>query len=439
VSAPRSGRLAGATIVALAAAPLAFPLQMPVIAGSAVAAVIGYCLWDAFRNGLPSWPRTFSVSVGILVVMIVVGALRSPFPDVTAPKFCSLVLGLAVMWVLDRGIASRRDLMLAVGGYIIVGVMLVVVGSLGTTWQWKFAGLYAVAHMLPRGIENLPGTDGGVSANALGAAVLLVLPAGAMAMWSATRPGSTAALRRLGFDALAAGVIRAGCVLAILAISTILLLTQSRTAWLSLAVTVAGLAAVRSRMARRLLVTITALGVVVVSLIGPQRLLGDVERLVRRASAAGPHFAFNVGERTVIWSYALEQLRQSPVIGIGLGAFRRTVRSRSIPSASSGADIAHAHNVFIQTALDIGLVGLAAYTAILLLSLRMAWSSYRCGDVALRHLALGFGGNVLAVHLFGLVDAVALGAKIGVLLWASIGLIVAMHRLADLGPPARTL
>jgi hypothetical protein len=46
-------------------------------------------------------------------------------------------------------------------------------------------------------------------------------------------------------------------------------------------------------------------------------------------------------------------------------------------------------------------------------------------------LALGLGGGLLAHLLYGLMDAVALGAKPGVLFWMLLGLIVGLHRQAQ--------
>jgi hypothetical protein len=58
----------------------------------------------------------------------------------------------------------------------------------------------------------------------------------------------------------------------------------------------------------------------------------------------------------------------------------------------------------------------------------MAWQVYRTAARSEGILALGLWGNLVAVHLFGLTDAVVLGAKVGLLLWLSIGLIAALHR-----------
>ena len=44
-----------------------------------------------------------------------------------------------------------------------------------------------------------------------------------------------------------------------------------------------------------------------------------------------------------------------------------------------------------------------------------------------RVLALALGANLLAVHIFGMTDAIALGTKVGLLFWLNLGLLSALH------------
>jgi predicted lipid-binding transport protein (Tim44 family) len=43
-------------------------------------------------------------------------------------------------------------------------------------------------------------------------------------------------------------------------------------------------------------------------------------------------------------------------------------------------------------------------------------------------LVIGLGGGLLAHLLYGLTDAVSLGAKPGILFWILLGLITALHK-----------
>jgi O-antigen ligase len=91
-------------------------------------------------------------------------------------------------------------------------------------------------------------------------------------------------------------------------------------------------------------------------------------------------------------------------------------------------DIAHAHNEFLQAALDLGLPGLIAFLAVYIIAFWMLREIWRAAPSPLptRMLALGLGGGLFAHVIYGLTDAVALGAKPGVLFWMLLGLITAL-------------
>ena len=73
----------------------------------------------------------------------------------------------------------------------------------------------------------------------------------------------------------------------------------------------------------------------------------------------------NLAVRLDIWSSALAVIRDAPLTGSGMNTFRYIMPER-YPSAliPPGWDVAHAHNVFLQVTIDLGLPGLIAYIAI---------------------------------------------------------------------------
>ncbi|MFO7537573.1 MAG: O-antigen ligase family protein, partial [Chloroflexota bacterium] len=91
-------------------------------------------------------------------------------------------------------------------------------------------------------------------------------------------------------------------------------------------------------------------------------------------------------------------------------------------------DISHAHNIYLQMAVDIGLVGLIAYLAIIMIALGTLWRVAR-QDRDLRPIALGLGAGLVAYLIFGLTDAVPLGAKPALLFWYMLGLITILPRV----------
>jgi len=99
------------------------------------------------------------------------------------------------------------------------------------------------------------------------------------------------------------------------------------------------------------------------------------------------------------------------------------------------ADIGHAHNTFLQAGVDLGMPGLIAYLAIHISALAMMASLWRRMNelplpLALSRAAiLGLGGGLAAHLLYGITDAVALGAKPGLLWWLLLALVAALFRL----------
>ena len=85
-------------------------------------------------------------------------------------------------------------------------------------------------------------------------------------------------------------------------------------------------------------------------------------------------------QRLEIWSRALYMLQDFPFTGIGMGAFRQ-VANLLYPFFLAGpdAEIPHAHNIFLQVGVDLGLPGLIAWLALLILVCVCAWLVYRRG------------------------------------------------------------
>jgi hypothetical protein len=107
-----------------------------------------------------------------------------------------------------------------------------------------------------------------------------------------------------------------------------------------------------------------------------------------------------------------------------LGTFRKTGRLLYPLSISPDYDFAHAHNEFLQAGLDPGVPGLATLLAIYIGLCGMLWSLWsNTHDPGTRYFALGLAGCLLAHAIYGLTDAIALGAKLGVMFWILLGLV----------------
>jgi putative inorganic carbon (HCO3(-)) transporter len=132
-----------------------------------------------------------------------------------------------------------------------------------------------------------------------------------------------------------------------------------------------------------------------------------------------------VQTRLEIWSAALDIIQKYPLTGIGMNTFRTVFWSLYPPTyIPAGYDIGHAHNEILQTALDLGIPGMIAYLMILLITfvkLFKNWPQIKEKSDILKGLILAVTFSLAAHFVFGLFDAVALGAKPGLLFWMLIG------------------
>ena len=218
-----------------------------------------------------------------------------------------------------------------------------------------------------------------------------------------------------------------------LAVGT-LALTQSRSGWLGGAaglLALAMLAGLASRQ-RRLQILAVALPLALIAAAGVFLALRPdvVSRFFDAAGGAGSEISFS--GRPEIWSRAIYAIQDFSFTGTGLGTFRRVVNLLyPLFTISPDTDIAHAHNMLLQVAVDVGLPGLIAYLALLELAAAVAWSAARRSSGAVCSLGLGLFAGLIALHIYGLTDALALGSKPGLVFWMALGLIAALPRVTQ--------
>jgi putative inorganic carbon (HCO3(-)) transporter len=218
---------------------------------------------------------------------------------------------------------------------------------------------------------------------------------------------------------------RAGLLLLALLIVAVILLADSRGALLAAG---AGLLAVLALRWPRLLwglPVLLAAAVAVALWIGPAALLDQIGS----AGAVG-----GLDERLEIWSRALYALQDFSFTGVGLGAFDQVIPLLYpyflIPPS---IEISHAHNLLLQVGVDLGMPGLVAYLAILLVVFFRLISALR-GSANRLHWALAAGvlGGLAAMLVHGLLDAALWGTKLAFLPW----LLFALAMLAAIESPA---
>jgi len=358
------------------------------------------------------------------------------------PKIAGVVLGLGVFDCFAR--AGARGWLIALAVFLGAGVGIALVGLLGTQWSLKFEWLGSLTARFEPRIAGLPGAEKGISPNELAGALLWVLPTLLTLSWLAVTPRDPSAPAPRRWRAPVKILLWEATVF----VGLVFLLCQSRGAYLGLAVALGMIGL--SQLRRRPWFFAGALcALLIVSAVIVWRDQNDPAFHALAGKWVTPDTVSldSLGGRDKVWARALTGIAQYPVTGMGMNMFRYRLNEVAPhePPIYVERDIAHAHNEFLQAALDVGVPGLAAFIGIYVVAFGLLHqigtraitsraSDFFLGDPrAVRWLVLGLSGGLIAHLIFGLTDAVALGAKPGILFWMLLGLIVGLERRTRAG------
>ena len=152
-----------------------------------------------------------------------------------------------------------------------------------------------------------------------------------------------------------------------------------------------------------------------------------------------------VNGRMELWVRAIYGIQDFPLTGMGMNTFRRVVHVLyPLVLIAPDTEISHAHNEFLQAALDLGIPGLIAFVALYLIAfwiLAQVWKSAEGFALAplTRAIALGCGAGLGAHMIYGMTEVVALGAKPGFVFWMLLGLVAGLYQQTRSGQMAAWL
>jgi putative inorganic carbon (HCO3(-)) transporter len=205
----------------------------------------------------------------------------------------------------------------------------------------------------------------------------------------------------------------------------ILILTQSRGAFVALGVVLILLIALRWKWGWVIIpISLVALGGVI-AFWGPDKFLTVLSSGVSLGGLEG---------RLEVWSRAIYMIQDFPFTGVGLGLFGEVADNLYPFFLAAPGSVPHAHNLFLQVAVDLGLPGLIAWASILIGAIVSSCQIYRIGKKQSNAWFVGLGAGCLctqiALIVHGIFDAVTWGmVRPAPILWAVWGLIIAcsMH------------
>ena len=392
-------------------APGSIPLLT--VTAAAVIPLLWLARWRA-RGRLTTRTRLDLPILGIML-MTPVGVLASMDPAQSLSKAAGLLLGIALYYgVLNQGKSLRL-----LGAVPAAAWLVLILGLVGIDWlALKIPLLTPIYTRLPRLISGVPRTmKGGFHPNEVGGTLAMLIPL-VIAWWQgrpatfltpADRSGPAHWLHRIlhskAFVALTIVVSLLG-----------LLLTQSRTSMAAVAAALLLIGALQSQWLLWLMVLGSGVIAMVIWRLGTASIVQRLSALPGTYTWAG---------RPEIWANALRTIADFPLTGIGLNVFAPASRVRyAYLVARPSWDFVHAHNIFVQTGVDLGVIGLVCFVAMaIVLGIMVARAVRNAENTASKRLAAALAASVASYLVFGAIDAITLGAKPSLIFWLAAGLI----------------
>jgi putative inorganic carbon (HCO3(-)) transporter len=207
----------------------------------------------------------------------------------------------------------------------------------------------------------------------------------------------------------------------------VLLLSQSRGAWVAVAGGLAIMPWLRYRRWWGAVLGVLVVAIVLAVLLGPLRF----ESILFSANTGDEISVNTLPGRVEIWTRAIALLRDFGLTGGGAGNFEQVLLTLYPPFFTGVmGGFGHAHNVYLQTAVDFGVPGLVTFLAFLLglgasLVAATGMSKPASTESGIVSLAIGLFGSVLVVAIHGLVDAPLATPRVYALVFIAFGVAAA--------------
>ena len=196
-------------------------------------------------------------------------------------------------------------------------------------------------------------------------------------------------------------------------------LSFSRGGYLALAAVVLGAVLLHRR--RLLLLGLALLGLVGVAVIPPirHRILIETQNV----------YGNTIQSRLDLWTAAVKLIEHRPLFGAGLSGFQQ-MSAPYYTHFHTFADFIDPHNIVLNFWVETGLLGLIAFTWIMVVGFRASWRGWREGPSRWRAYHLGVLLALVAVVVHGMVDVPYFKNDLSLLFWTLIGITWAGHHWA---------
>ncbi len=386
-------------------ASMVFPALLPWAVG--VAALFWALRWLVTRR--PTRRSPADLSILLLVLLIPVTLWATALPEITRPQVYRLLTGIALFYTILNWTDTPRRLQLLAGGTILAGLLLAL--SAPFTVEWAVTKLPFAGPLYDRFIILVADT---ANPNVMAANIVILLPlAFSLPLFHWGDLGRP---------------LRILAVVSALAMAGVMVLTLARGGILAMAVALLLLAVLRWPRAWWLVALAVLAGGITLQVVGS----GQAADFLSTGGVVG-----SLESRLEIWSRAVYMVQDFPFTGIGMGSFTQVTDLLYPLFLAPPGRVPHAHNLFLQIAVDLGIPGLVAWLSIWGIALACAWNTYRQGKrLAPAAWLPGIGAGMLcsqvALGLHGLFEAVTWGlVRPAPLVWALWGLTLASWQLLN--------
>jgi putative inorganic carbon (HCO3(-)) transporter len=384
---------------------VALSVFLPRLLPLAVVVALSFWILRWIVHGRPTVRTAADPAMLVLLLLVPVTLWATAFPEMTRPQVWRLLSGIGFMYAVVNWADQRSRLQLLTYGFMVAGLLLAIVSPISVSWQGATIPFLPIslAELFPRI------TPFAINANIMAGQIVLLLPfpLGLLLLSS----------QRMHWPLLLLADA------SVLTMVGVLVVAQSRGALLALLAIIALVFILRWRWGWLLPLALAAVSGMIAIILGS----GRVETILERGGIIK-----TAESRFEIWNRAWYMIQDFPFTGIGMGSFKH-VANMLYPFFINPPSISHTHNLFLQVAVDLGIIGLVAWLALLGAVIHAAWRTYRhatiIGDDWLRGLGLALLGSQVALLVHGLTDvAVWVDTPTGALVWGVWGLALAAGR-----------
>lgn len=310
--------------------------KVPIGDAAMIVAVIGLAL-QRERLRLPP----YVVLLALLVGWSAVGLLESKYPQLVWEHLVDSMKLLLVALVAANALRTRYQLRLFAVFFLGCFALFPVRGALFN---------YFIAHytLFGRALWNY------IYQNPNDLAALCLLQFSMAVALAATEPR---------------GWVRWGARAGVVVLPLLILLTQSRGAFLALLAMIAVMIAARRGRRARLIVSILIVGAIVATVI-PSSAWQRFQRLTRATSTSNLSEVDGEGSaknRYAVWKIAFRMIESRPLVGVGLGAYPQAHHDYTLTAtdlAGGARGYRDTHSTYFNLAAELGIPGLLLFLGI---------------------------------------------------------------------------